>query len=240
MLGWTYGMFQTNVIEVERNPYILCFSYMWYGNGKGSIRTVSMPDFKLYKKEPHNDYEVVKKLRGLLDEADIVIAHNANGFDNKVSSGRFLFHGLTPPSPYKTVDTLTVARSKFKLWSNSLDNLGKQLSFGQKTQEKHGQLWKGCVEGEKDAWKKMSKYCKQDVWMLHQLYELERPFITNHPNLANYMENDVCPKCGSKKLQYRGYQKTNVATYHRVQCQDCGGWSRERIKDEYADKPMFV
>ena len=45
-----------------------------------------------------------------LDEADIVVAHNAKKFDNRVAAARFMYHGFLPPSPFKTVDTPLAAR----------------------------------------------------------------------------------------------------------------------------------
>jgi len=63
---------------------------------------------------------VVRVLRDLIDEADVVVAHNANGFDNKIAMARILSHGLTPPSPFVSVDTLITARRVFKFGANSL------------------------------------------------------------------------------------------------------------------------
>ena len=30
-LGWTYGLYKTNVIRVEQNPSIMSISWRWYG-----------------------------------------------------------------------------------------------------------------------------------------------------------------------------------------------------------------
>lgn len=240
MLIRTYRTWKTfKVGDIVEDPHIMCFSYRWLGHDTTHI--VSQPDFKLYKKEPYNDLEVVKKLHSLLDEADIAIAHNALGFDNKVSNARFIYHGLTPPSPFKTVDTCKIAKDRFMFPSNHLNDLGLFLGVGKKTKEKHSDLWEDCLKGDLKAWSKMEKYCKQDTKLLFDVYFKMRPYIQNHPNIALIEGKEgACPKCGSNKLQYRGFQRSAVATYHRVQCQDCGAWSRERLSDKDIIKPNYV
>jgi len=241
ILGYTYGLYDTNVIEIVRESYIMCFSYRWLGENK--TYNIALTDFPArYKLNPHDDIDVVKALHKLLDEADIVVAHNANRFDNKVSTGRFLTHNLLPPSPYFTVDTLTVARGKAKFSSNALDKLGQHLEIGRKTKVKHSDLWKACVDGDRKAWAKMVKYCNQDVDLLHKLYLRLRPYINNHPNLANISQRpDSCPRCGGTHLQSKGVRHTAVGSYRRFICKNCGAYVRERTqeKGEYV-KPTYV
>jgi len=240
ILGWVYGTYKTNVLEIEQHSYIMCFSYQWLGQSK--VHNVSLIDFPArYKADPTDDYDVVNALYKLLDEADIVIAHNANGFDNKVSTGRFIAHDMTPPSPYKTVDTLSVARQKARFSSNKLDVLGQQLHIGRKANETHGGLWKACLSGDEKAWKKMIAYCNQDVKLLVKLYDRLLPYITNHPNMANYTDQvSVCPKCGSSHMESKGIRRTNTKVYRRYICHSCGGWAAERIAHEEYDNPEFV
>jgi DNA polymerase elongation subunit (family B) len=240
ILGWSYGIWNTNIIEVERSAYIMCFSYMWYGEKKKDIKCISQIDFPSnYKSHPYDDGKITKKLHELLEEADIVIAHNAKGFDNKVAMGRMIYHNMLPPSPFATIDTLTVFRSKFKFSSNSLDKLGQELKIGRKTKTTHGKLWRDCVGGDRKAWAKMIRYCKQDVWLLHNLYERARPYISNHPNISHH-DIDICPRCGSRNLHYRGYRHTNTSSFRRIQCMDCGGWTRERLHDKNLPRPKYV
>lgn len=241
-LGWVYGHYDTNVMKVEREPYVMCFGYKWLG--EKTTKIISQVDFpEHYAENPYDDSLVVRELWKLLDEAQIVIAHNAQKFDNRVANERFLVHRLGPPSPYKTIDTLQVAKRYFRNGSNSLNNLCMKLDLGSKTAATHADLWHKCVNGCEASWKKMNRYCKKDVDILEKLYLTVRPYIANHPNVAHLSgQLSGCPKCGSQKIQYRGLQKSNQATYRRVHCQDCGAWSRERLQDEVekANKPDFV
>jgi predicted RNA-binding Zn-ribbon protein involved in translation (DUF1610 family) len=77
----------------------------------------------------------------------------------------------------------------------------------------------------------MKKYNIPDVVSTEELYLRLRPWIVGHPNLAVYNEaGEVvqCPKCGSHDIRREGEWHTQVNTYPRFQCHDCGGWSRGR------------
>lgn len=228
ILGWTYKMWDTRVIRIERDSNIMCFSYKWYGEEK--VRNVAQPDSKgLYEIDPHDDFWVVSHLWKLMDEADIVVAHNANKFDNRIATARFLFHHLGPPSPYKSVDTLMAARRYFRMASNSLNDLCEKLELGSKPKDTHGKLWRSCVDGDKSSWTRMKRYCNQDVMLLSNLYDELRPFIVSHPNLGSLSSaEDVCPRCSSTSLQRRGFAYTATCTYQRYRCTDCTAWSRSR------------
>lgn len=223
-LAWTYGLWKTNVIKVEQNPSIMSISWRWYGEDEThhtSLAAVAR------KRGTSANLALVKVIHELFNEADILVAHNANRFDNKVAVASFLRYNLPPPSPYKTVDTLQVARSIAKFNSNSLDSLGEILGLGRKTQVTHADLWYRCLNGDARAWKEMEVYNNQDVDLLYAIYERLRPYIKNHTNLGDLSgERGVCPKCESPKLEKRGF-KSGKQSY---QCKGCYGWCNESTK----------
>lgn len=224
-LGYVWGKYQQDVLGFERDWYILSFAYKWYGEKK--TKAFALPDFKTYKKEPENDKELCKKLWELLDEADVVIAHNGDRFDIRKSNARFIQHGMLPPSSYQSIDTLKVARKYFKFDSNRLNDLGEYLEVGQKADVGSFNTWKKCMVGDKTAWKKMVDYNKQDVDLLERIYIKLRPWMTNHPNTNLYQGTmDCCPACGSEALQRRGYSYTRAGKFQRYQCVACGAWSK--------------
>jgi len=55
-----WGMWEQNVIRVEKDWYMLCWAAKWLDNKK--IMTSALPDFKDYKKNPENDKHVVEAL----------------------------------------------------------------------------------------------------------------------------------------------------------------------------------
>lgn len=226
-LSWVWGKYEQNVIAYQQEWYMMTFAYKWLGQKQ--IKAKALPDFKTYKKDHTNDRELVAELWSLLDEADIVIAHNGDQFDIKKANARFLYHGLPAPSPYKTVDTKKVLKRYFKLNSNSLNDASELLGLGEKVDTGGFDLWLGCMAGKATAWRDMVKYNKQDVHLLEKLYLATRGWIHNHHNVNLVDEaQGKCPNCGSHKLQKRGWGYTKVSKYQRYQCTDCGAWSRGR------------
>lgn len=228
-LSYTWGKYEQNVIDFKKEWYMLSFAYRWLG--VGSIGAYSLPDFKLYKKDKTNDIELLKELWKLLDEADIIIGHNLDRFDLRKTNARFLAHGLGVPSPYKTVDTLKVAKKYFFLNSNKLDHVCKYLNIGGKIKTGGFDLWLACMSGDKSAWARMIKYNKNDISLTEKLYEKLKPWIASHPNVNVLTgKKDACPKCASSKVQSRGYVIAGGNKKRKYQCQSCGGWYQGKFE----------
>ena len=103
-LAYVWGKYQQDVVQFEREWFILSYAYKWLNDTK--VQAKALPDYKkVFKKDSTNDEELLKDLWKILNEADIIIAHNGDEFDIKKINARFVFHGLTPPAPYKTIDT---------------------------------------------------------------------------------------------------------------------------------------
>lgn len=228
-LSYVWGHYQQDVIAHEREWYVLCVGYMWLGDKRAKV--LALPDYEGYEKDPENDKALAQEVWDLLDEADIVIAHNGDKFDVKKMNARFLAHGLGPPSSYKTVDTLKGARRAFKLNSNRLGDLGAFLGVGEKQKTDGFQTWAGCMRGDEKAWGTMTRYCRQDVELLGRVYLKLLPWLGSHPNLNVYPgePKDRCPRCGSAKRQRRGYAISRTMRYIRYQCNGCKGYYRERL-----------
>lgn len=223
-LGWVWGKWEQNVIDFKKEWFMLSFSMKWQEERRAT--TYALPDFRGYASDKENDAKLVKKLWGVLDEADVVIAHNGDKFDVRKSNARFIAHDLKPPSPYKTIDTLKIARKHFAFTSNKLDDLGKYLGVGRKIPTTHKwQMWLKCMTGDTVSWDKMKKYNTQDVSLLERVYLKLRPWATRHPDLGDYSKKLACPSCQSKNLQHRGVNATKTGSRARFQCTDCGSWS---------------
>jgi RNase_H superfamily len=220
-LGYVWEKYETDVLDFVNEWYLLCFAAKWLD---GKMMTFSLPDFTGYKPGSENDKALVKQLWKLFDEADILIAHNGDHFDIRKANARFAYYNLPPPSPYKTVDTLKVARKYFNFTSNKLDDLGNHLGYGRKLAHTGFHLWKGCMRGDKKAWKHMVEYNKRDVVLLEKIYLHFRPWIDTHPNVAIlYDRPNACPKCGSPKLQKRGFGINKTGQYQIYRCMNCNG-----------------
>lgn len=223
-LGYVYGKYEQNVLEFEHEWELLSFAFKWMGN-----RAI-----KAYGQDKLSEKELVSELHALLDEADVVIAHNGDRFDQRMANAKFVEFGLEPPAPYRSIDTLKVARRYFRFNSNKLDDLGETLGVGRKLKVGGFALWKACLDNDSAAWRKMLQYNKQDVRLLEDVYYRLRPWMDNHPGMNILMGIDEgCPKCGSEDLHKRGTRKVNkTTTVQRYQCQECGGWCQSRHSEK--------
>lgn len=238
-LAYVWGKWQQDVIAYEQEWHILCFAYKWLGESKTHV--VALPDFPLYKKDKSNDIEVVKKLKELFDEADVVIAHNGDSFDQKKTHARFMVHKLGPPSPYRQIDTKKVARKYANFNSNKLSDLGRVLGVGDKMETGGFSLWLGCMNGVQAAWKTMKRYNKQDVVLLEQIYLELRPWISPHPAM-NLMEGklDACPNCGGTSLHKNGTYYNRVSKVQVWKCNDCGAHPKSRMVTAVKEHVTYV
>lgn len=224
LICYTWGTYEQNALKVIKEWRVLCFAWKWLGDKKTNI--VSLHEYG------DDESKLVGVLWELFNQAEIVMAHNGDHFDVKKSNAKFIEHGLTPPSTYKTIDTLKVARQKFKFTSNRLDALGEHLGLGKKKQTGGFELWDKCMQGDDKAWRKMEAYCKQDVRLLEKVYLKLRPWFSNHPNMNLYNKTErCCPNCGSSKVQKQGYSYTRVNKFQRWKCLDCGSWHQSPLNN---------
>jgi DNA polymerase elongation subunit (family B) len=216
-IGFSWGKWEQNILKFSKEWEILSFAYKELG--KKSTYCIARPDFV-----DDTDKALTKAAWKVLNEADIVIGHNLDAFDNKKLKAKFLEHGLKPPKTYKTIDTLKIARAQFAFNSNSLNDLSATLKVGKKVKTGGIDLWFGCMDGDPKAWAKMIAYNKQDVILLEKVYEALRAWYPAHPNLALYTERPGCPVCTSAHVQRRGTQVLQSRKVARFQCQACGHW----------------
>lgn len=214
LLGHAWGTYDQNLLSVIKDTELLCFAYKM---NDGPIHVFSRRMF--------TERQLVKKLWALFDEADVIVGHNGDSFDIKMSNQYFIKYGLTPPSPYKSVDTIKMARRYFRFAQNKLDYLG-QFLFKERKIATNMDLWFKCMEGDEAALKTMEKYNVQDVVLLDKVYRVLRPWHTGHPNTNLYLgSTHKCPACGGD-TQKRGVSYTRVGKYQRHQCKSCGAWSK--------------
>jgi uncharacterized protein YprB with RNaseH-like and TPR domain/predicted RNA-binding Zn-ribbon protein involved in translation (DUF1610 family) len=225
-LAWAFSRFKTNIglDHVVHDGYIMCVCWKWIGESDvGAVRSMKSGWLKT------DDKDSAIAAWKVLDEADVVVAHNAKGFDIPMLNAAFVRHGLPPPSPYKVVDTLDVAKRTFKFPSNKLEGLCRFFGFGHKNKTDFS-LWTRCIEGDEIAWTRMLNYCKNDVRKLERVYKRLLPYMPGHPNVALFDDSGrpACPKCGSHHIQWRGKKvyRTSSQIYQAYQCQSCGGWAR--------------
>ncbi len=234
VLAHVWGLFKQNVglNQIQADTYILCWAAKWLGEDNihyGESRKLSASG------------RMLQQLWKLLDEADFVVGHNFGRFDRSKINAAFLKAGMQPPSPYKVIDTLAIAKREFRFTSNKLEFIAKALGCTRKSA--HGQfagheLWVETLKGNPLAWAEMGAYCKQDVYVSEEVYLKLRPWDTQHPNVAVVEDHEdvACPHCGSKHVHKNGTRFTNTGEYTRYRCRDCGASSRSRYTENTNSK----
>ncbi len=239
ILAYVWRCWKENIMpkQILNHTEIISVSVKWLNEPK-------IWYFTVYKS---SEKVLLKKLNKFLEEADAVVGHNLKKFDMKKIRGRCLVHGLPPISSYKEIDTYLGAKREFAFDINSLADLARILKIAPKDDHKQFpgfELWLECLNGNPEAWEEMKQYNIQDIKTTEELYLRMRPWMRGHPNMAVFEEADehVCPKCGGRHHQKRGFSYTNVGKYQQYQCQDCGGWSRSRynVYDKEARKKLLV
>lgn len=230
MLGMTWGpRWESNLIEVLEEKMIISFAWKWLGESQ--VRCLALPDFKLYSRNRRDNRALIKRLHQLISSADVVIAHNVDNFDDKMANTDFIINGFEPSPPHKTVDTLKVARRKFKFSSNRLGDLGTLLRLGKKVKHPGWEMWKGCLEGDPKSWANMKLYNLGDVVLLEKIYLKMRPWMVDHPVMMVRDGDFGCPTCLSKRYQARGTSLFSGGYRHRFRClnAECKRWFRGSV-----------
>lgn len=221
---WRLWKQDVYIDQIISDWFLLTFSAKWLG----SAEVISG---RLTGKEAleESDYRIVKDLWNLIDEADIVIAHNGNSFDIPKMKARFAINGLPPTSFYQQIDTKVIAAKEFGFTSNKLDFLAQTFGISKKIHTEF-ELWSRCMKGEDKALEEMEIYNRHDVEILEEVYLKLRPYIKNHPNMGLYQDSnsDVCPTCGGTHLEEYKFYYTSIGKFQVYKCKDCEALSRSR------------
>lgn len=229
LLSYVWGTWQQNIGHnmgmLEQDWFVLTWAAKWLFD-----ETVYSDKLTPEEVNDENDTRIMWSLWELLEQADIVIAHNGKKFDIKRINTRFLINNIPQPMPYQLIDTLEVARKNFSISSNKLDYIGKILNVGRKVETSGFDLWKRCMKGDSDALLDMEEYNKGDVQLLEDVYLKLRPYVKPHPNIGLFITEDIetCPSCGSSDLERGGSYTTSVNTYEAFRCNSCSSIGRSR------------
>lgn len=232
--SYTWGLWKQNVSmnQIMSDWFMLTWSAKWlFENKVFSDRLTSKEALD------QNDKRISKNIWKLLDEADIIIAHNAYQFDIKRLNTRFLINGFDAPMPYQIIDTLEHAKKRFKISSNRLDYINKMLGLSRKIDTGGFELWDGCMKGDTKSLVKMEQYNIKDVKILEETYLRIRSWIKPHPNMGLFVDENItsCPSCGSTDISFgRKPYVTTACLYELFRCENCGsiGRNKKAIKNK--------
>jgi hypothetical protein len=193
---------------------------------RGEIRSDILTSREAKKRK---DKRVVKSLWEEFNRASILIGQNIVNFDIPKTNTRFLYHGLPPPAPYRTIDTYRILKYNFRFSYNRMDWVNRQLGLTPKVDNEGFPLWIGCGNGEQEYLDKMAEYNRGDVCSNEELFCVLRPWDNRIPNLGLYYDDMKlhCKNCGSMDLQELDKMYyTSLGAYECLRCNVCGAIGR--------------
>jgi len=193
-LFWQSGYkLQIGTENIIKERAVICICYKW---------EEAKDVYYLNWDRKQCDKKLLQEFIEVANEADELVGHNGDKFDLAWIRTRCLLHRIEMFPQYNTIDTLKIARSKFRFNSNRLDYIGKFLGLGQKIHTDFN-LWKDIMlNNDKEALDKMIDYCIQDVVLLEKVHKE----LNNHiPAKTHYgvifgEGRGSCPECGSDDI----------------------------------------
>lgn len=215
---YTWGLWQQNIgiNQILDHGGIMCFAAKWHGE-----------DETVFYSERQGREKMLRAAHRLLSEADAVVGWNSQRFDVRWLGAEFKREGLPRVAGIKHVDLMRSVKKYQYLPSYKLDYTARNLGVGGKVQTGGFQLWRDCMDGDKAAWALMEEYNRADTELTAEVLSdmMNGGWIHGLPNLS-LDHGDVCPDCGSDKLQADGYHDTKTRRYPRWKCGACGSTSQ--------------
>lgn len=218
MLAYTWGMFQQNIgpSQVVDWGGVLSFAALWDGE-----------DEVMFYAEWKDRDRMIRAAHRLLDEADGVVGWNSQRFDTRWFNAEFQRAGMRRPTPYRNIDLMRSQKRDAFMMSNKLESRRRWLGKGGKIDTGGFELWRGCMEGDRESRRLMEEYNRHDVLITQEEFHGMRAggWVRNLPNLST-LGGHVCSNCGSERLQAHKPYLADTRRYPLWVCQDCGTASR--------------
>jgi hypothetical protein len=216
-----------NIIHHQFCP---CAAWKW--DHQVSVHSIKITDDKKrFKKNFRDDFIVAEKLHELMNEADVIVAHNGDAFDIKHANTLFINHGLGPIPEKKSLDTLKAARKYFAFAGNDLDSLSKRFGGTGKNQKPN---WYLMTDGDAEQINKAARYCRNDVRELDRVFVNLKPYMKDlvkiRTKTPNHYGIEHCDACGSTRLNNHALGGVGKGVYPRVRCTECGHEMKGDIK----------
>lgn len=219
--GYKKNIDYSNIIQ-ERA--IICICYKWEDE-----KTVHFLNWD----SKQCDKTLIEKFIEVANMAHELVGHNGIKFDLAWIRTRCLFHKIKMFPNYTTIDTLRIARAKFKFNSNKLDYIAQFLGMGKKIKTEFG-LWKDILlKKDKIAMAKMIKYCQKDVVLLEKVYKELSLHVDakTHFGVIFGQDRGTCPECGSDDImRMRKFTTASGLPKITYQCKTCSKYHTKTDK----------
>jgi hypothetical protein len=236
LYAFRLGMMRPNIEALKQGSQTKLLTAAWgtwhdlHNGGREAVVSVSNHHRKgAFKKDPLDDTYVLRRLWKVLDDADVVVAHNAS-FDAGWVEGRFMDLGWKQPSKYFMYCTYRTLHGLNGV-SKKLDYLSQKLIGTKKVKHEGFSLWVGCSEGDTESFEKMEEYNIGDIYdTLYKVYLRTALYVNRNKCIDLGGEGIYCnvtgdPLAGMEK-PYKN-RKTGLL-YHR--------YSNEKYNFQYRDR----
>jgi len=217
---WGIGKVHLTFENILKEREVSVIGWAW-NDEKVQAEHFNLHKFNLSKYDDDADKALLEKAIKLIEQADLVVAHNGKYFDVSVMRSRLAKHNLPDFAPVLIDDTYDQTKG-IAFNSHKLDYLGRYLGEGRKIE--HGlDLWIGVIKKEKEALEKQTRYCMGDVELLRRIYKRLQPYTKSTLNRAIFDGTvRTCPHCGKEgMLVHRGYRHTSAGKFKKFQCNNC-------------------
>lgn len=213
---WDLGDYKNRRIHadtVTQWPRTICAAWNWYGK----------PKVEFAAEWDHGREPMLKAIWDAYDRAQIVVGHNIDGFDTKKLKSEWRDMGLPAPSPFKSIDTLKIARREFGDESRTLDALCQRMGIQAKTDRYDVEVARAALAGDKKAQRQIKAYNCGDIAATSGLYDAIRPWHSSHPHSVIGTADDrlTCNACWGDRIEPNGYKLANQILYRLYRCRDC-------------------
>jgi uncharacterized protein YprB with RNaseH-like and TPR domain len=219
--GYKKNIDYSNIIQ-ERA--IICICYKWEDEKQV---------YSLQWDSRQSDKKMLIDFIKVANKAVEMVGHNGDKFDLAWIRTRCVFHRIDMFPKYVTIDTLKVARAKFRFNSNKLDYIAEYLGLGNKIKTEFG-LWKDILlRKDKVAMEKMVKYCKKDVTLLEDVFKILNPHIEPKTHYGVFVgeKRSTCPECGSDDLVKKDRRILASGLIKIIlRCKTCGKYHNQTEK----------
>lgn len=226
---WTWGTFKQNIAlnQIKEDWELLSFAAKWADEDK--VFYMDQRNAKSLK----DNKGILQGIWNLLDQADIVCGQNSQAFDVKKINAKFIERDMPPPSSYRQIDTLRIAKKHFSFTSFKLEYMADKICKKYKKQ-KHSKfsgfdLWKQCMNGNVAAFKELEIYNKADVLATQELHEKFKKWDSSINFQVYYDSPEIrCGVCGGTEFKKNGYYYKNTGKFERLRCKNCGSEAKEK------------
>ena len=211
-IGWFWRAgYKQNIgtHQILKERAIICVSYKWLGEEQV---------YNLTWDKNQDDKFLIEQFVEVLNEADLIVAHNGDRFDIKWLKTRALYHRIPMLPNYPQFDTLKIAKSKLYLNSNRLDYIAKFLGYEGKIQTTPDLWHKICILNDQQALIDMLNYCDEDVRQLEKVYN-ELKYLDNprlHTGVLQGKTKQTSPITGNVNIEKIKSVTTNRGTIKHI------------------------